>query len=117
MFLAGLGLGSIPCPWCLSAAGGRFSSFEGCFRASYRPWALQCSLLLSVPSWPVPAGFDISALVCRRRDLDSAGSHPREQPHLVLQLQHQGESERTSPAWDLLARGTLPSWALWAGDA
>ena len=51
-----------------------------------QPWALQSSLLLSVPSWPVPAGFDISALVCWRWDLDFAGSHPGEQPHLVLQL-------------------------------
>lgn len=51
-----------------------------------QPWALQSSLLLSVPSWPVPAGFDISTLVCRRRDLDFAGSHPGEQLHLVFQL-------------------------------
>lgn len=51
-----------------------------------RPWALQSFPLLSVPSWPVPAGFDISTLVCRRRELDFAGSHPGEEPHLILQL-------------------------------
>lgn len=45
------------------------------------PWALQSSPLLSVPSRPVPAGFEISTLVCRHWDLDFAGSCPREQPH------------------------------------